>query len=313
MNNYEVCVVLITYNHILYIEQAIESVLNQKTNFEYEIIIHDDCSTDGTAHIVEHYAKQYNNITAIIEKHNCKSKGIVFSYNLYKKTNAKYIAFLECDDYWCDEYKLQKQYDFLNSHQEYSFVGHLTRGIDKKGNNIKCFVDEVLPGEYSIRPTMEWRMFSHTSAWFFRNIFSNPENDSIFNYYFSLHNCPGDRRFYFLMRYFGRIYVLGEYMSVYRFQSHESSFTSKNFGKNTSFLKLYMEVDEAESLARFLGFNTEFPNRKKDLYDLCFIAMVKNKKHYSFQFKEIQSKYGNKGLLYKTKLVIYRIMSKLIH
>ena len=118
-----VSVVCITYNHVDYIEEAIKGFVNQKTDFKYEVIIHDDASTDGTTQIVLDYAQRYPNlIKTIIQKENIYndlSNDLMYD-NLLPASQGKYIALCEGDDYWIDEYKLQKQVDYMESRPECS-------------------------------------------------------------------------------------------------------------------------------------------------------------------------------------------------
>lgn len=114
-----VTVSMASYNHKKFVRQAIESVLMQKVNFKYEIIITDDASTDGTDLIVKEYAKKYPDIIkAVCWKNNIG----ILANGRYRNSHSKgkYIAVLECDDYWTDKYKLQKQIDFLEANPEYS-------------------------------------------------------------------------------------------------------------------------------------------------------------------------------------------------
>lgn len=115
----------ITYNHKPYIRQCLDSLLLQKTNFIYEIIINDDCSTDGTTEIIKEYASKYPNlIHPIFHDENQYSKGVrgMFAKFCFPKARGKYIAMCEGDDYWTDPLKLQKQVDFLESNPEYSMA-----------------------------------------------------------------------------------------------------------------------------------------------------------------------------------------------
>ncbi|MHA1386624.1 MAG: glycosyltransferase, partial [Candidatus Helarchaeota archaeon] len=112
---------MITYNHEPYIAQAIESVLMQKTNFKYKLLIGEDCSTDGTREIVKTYAEKYpDKIKAFLNETNLGPRNNAFQ--IYNACTAKYIALLEGDDYWTDHYKLQKQVDFLETNPEYGLV-----------------------------------------------------------------------------------------------------------------------------------------------------------------------------------------------
>ena len=114
----------ITYNHEPYIRQCLDGFMMQKTNFPFEVIIHDDASTDKTADIIREYEAKYPDIVKpIYQKENQYSKGVeICGTYVYPKARGKYIAVCEGDDYWTDPYKLQKQVDFLEGHPEYGLV-----------------------------------------------------------------------------------------------------------------------------------------------------------------------------------------------
>lgn len=114
----EVSIVCLTYNHEKYIRKALDGFVFQKTTFPYEIVIRDDASTDNTKLIIEEYKKKYPNLfKTIYEVENQFSINNDFSINnLFPFISGKYIAFCDGDDYWIDEYKLQKQYDAVNKH-----------------------------------------------------------------------------------------------------------------------------------------------------------------------------------------------------
>ena len=130
-----VTILMPAYNHEKYISQAIESVLAQKTNYPYELLIHDDCSTDSTLTIAQNYATKFpDKIKLFTEKEN---QGLIKSYKrLIEQSNGKYLAILESDDYWLDENKLQIQIDFLESNSDYGIVAGDIISIDENGNII---------------------------------------------------------------------------------------------------------------------------------------------------------------------------------
>lgn len=112
-----------TYNHRLYLREAIESFLMQQIDYPVEIIIRDDASTDGTTEILREYADLYPNIIrAIIEPENQGSKGVSAMLSCFSFATGKYIAFCEGDDFWTDPLKLQKQVDFLENNPDYELI-----------------------------------------------------------------------------------------------------------------------------------------------------------------------------------------------
>jgi len=119
-----VSIICITYNHAGFIRNAIEGFLIQKTDFLFEIIIHDDASTDGTQAIISDYLIKYPNLfIPILQKENQFSKGKKILAELtFPLARGKYIALCEGDDYWTDPLKLQKQVEFLEANPDYGMV-----------------------------------------------------------------------------------------------------------------------------------------------------------------------------------------------
>lgn len=116
-----VSVFMMTYNHENYIAQALDSILMQKINFGYEIIVGEDCSTDRTREIILSYAQRKPDLfKLILHNHNV---GATANQNaVLKACMGKYIAICEGDDYWTDPYKLQKQVDFLEANPDYGLI-----------------------------------------------------------------------------------------------------------------------------------------------------------------------------------------------
>lgn len=118
-----VSIICLTYNHAPFIRDCIEGFLSQQTDFPFEIIIHDDASTDGTTEIVREYCQNNPKLfKSIIQKDNQYSQ----HHNFYKIMKncvdlscGEYIAFCEGDDFWTDSLKLQKQVNFLKQNSEY--------------------------------------------------------------------------------------------------------------------------------------------------------------------------------------------------
>lgn len=113
---------MLTYNHEQFITQAIESVLMQETDFPIELVIGEDCSTDGTREIVKRYVAHYPEVVRALLP--AKNIGVHANFEaVLKSCRGTYIAMLEGDDYWTSPKKLQKQVDFLDLHPDYTLCG----------------------------------------------------------------------------------------------------------------------------------------------------------------------------------------------
>lgn len=127
MQNSEIMVSIIcnVYNHERYIREALDSFIMQKTNFAYEVLVHDDASTDHSADIIREYEKKYPDIIKpVYQTTNQYTKcNITLAYQV-PRVKGKYVAFCEGDDYWNDPYKLQKQFNELENHPEIDMCAH---------------------------------------------------------------------------------------------------------------------------------------------------------------------------------------------
>ncbi|MBD8167376.1 glycosyltransferase family 2 protein [Erwinia persicina] len=164
----KVSICCITYNQEKYLEAAIESFLSQKANFDIEIIIGNDASTDNTADIIRTYQEKYpNTIKSIIHKENVGANSNILS--VLSVASGEWIAFCEGDDFWIDDYKLQKQVDAIRIYNDVDFCvhksyieinGNRTEHFDYGSESKLIFLDDVL----SITG-----QFAPTSSYFFRS------------------------------------------------------------------------------------------------------------------------------------------------
>lgn len=127
-----VSICCITYNHEKYIADALDSFLNQKASFQFEIIIHDDASTDNTPKIIRQYAEKYPDIIKpIYQKENQYAKGTeIYAKFIFPLVKGHYIATCEGDDYWIDHRKIEKQVRFLENNQDYIMCFHAVKIVD---------------------------------------------------------------------------------------------------------------------------------------------------------------------------------------
>ena len=213
----EVSVICTTYNQEKYIANCLNGFLIQKTNFPFEVIVHDDCSTDGTLDIVLSYEKKYPDLFIVVtEEENQYSRNADFDEILMPYVRGRYIALCEGDDFWCDEQKLQRQYDFMESHPKCSLVCHNTIINDLGGKNPLILfnnwrdIHELTEDDVFIG----WNV--HTSSYFFRKEYYLVRNEFFqwcryFGDYIRLCNAKDK----------GNVYCLPEPMSVYNFNNKD--------------------------------------------------------------------------------------------
>lgn len=117
-----VSIVMLTFNHAPYIAQAIESCLQQKTSFAFELVVCDDASTDGTTEIAQQYASRCANV--VLLRQSINGRGLNNCMDGLNYVRSKYVAFCEGDDYWTDNHKLEKQVRFLEENPDFSVCCH---------------------------------------------------------------------------------------------------------------------------------------------------------------------------------------------
>jgi glycosyltransferase involved in cell wall biosynthesis len=211
--NIKVSVSLVTYNHENFIAQAIESILMQKVNFNYEIIIGEDCSDDKTRDIVTHYYHKYpDKIRLILPEKNLGCYGQKIFVQTLKACQGEYVALLDGDDYWNSIYKLQMQVDFLNKHSECAICCHDIRQYLEDTQKFARF-NRFKPKRFSTIEDMLKCYFAHTSATMYRNgLF-----DEFPEWYESV--MCGDWVLHILNAQYGKIGYIDKVMSIYRIHS----------------------------------------------------------------------------------------------
>ena len=215
------------YNQENYIKKAVDSVLSQKTSFDYEIIISDDCSKDSTVQIIKQYQQQYPDKIQLV----LRDKNVGISRNWYEalcKAQGEYVTTLEGDDYWISDKKLQKQADFLDSHPEFAGVTHRRNIVDDNGKIYNFFTADMFPQNNTVtfKNLSKGVIFPYNSC-MHRNFFPSLGEKE---YNFVTHNRSiADFPLTMLVLKHGNVYVLPDIMSVYRIAGDtkkEQSYTS---------------------------------------------------------------------------------------
>ncbi len=217
-----VTVLMLCYNHRKYIDEAIQSVLMQKTNFPVNIVIHDDASPDGSAEVIKKYAAKYPNITAILQPVNVVQNGKHYLPYMFPYITGKYVAHCECDDFWLDEGKLQMQVDYLESNPDCIAVYHNILPVNKfskydescrqEAGKDRGFQDmdegDFVAGDFSA--TMQHQIASLVIRNFWQFM---TEEDIAF---YTKIRCTGDVKLFKMLIGQGRVHHFKERLSAYR-------------------------------------------------------------------------------------------------
>lgn len=214
----KVTVYLSTYNQAEYVAQALDSILMQKTDFPFEIVAADDCSTDDTQKIILEYQARYpDKIVTFFTDPNvggCKKLTDCIDAGLFR---GEYLAYLEGDDYWLGEDRLQTLVDFLDEHPEYSRVSHKRLVIDENGKELGFDIsDAVLDKPFTIDDFLAGRNYSDFGS-VFRNYFLTA-GDKYHPLLQSSRNVC-DFQDMFITQDFGPVYVMDRCFGVYRSRS----------------------------------------------------------------------------------------------
>jgi glycosyltransferase involved in cell wall biosynthesis len=234
-----VSVCVVTYNQEQYIAQNLESILAQKTNFPFEIVIGEDVSKDKTRAICEKYAQQYPSVIRLLD--TPKNLGAMQnSLRTFRESRGEYIALLEGDDYWIDDKKLQKQVDALkkDSKRTICFTGR--KDFDEE-NNVFVTVNGDRGDNCFYPKDFAQDTFFHTSTAMFRN----PKNE---NWLTKLQQFTiGDRPMFILlmMESGGYAYKLKDICSVFRLNNNSSFTPTKPLQRSILVAKMYTEMKAA--------------------------------------------------------------------
>ena len=262
----------ITYNHEKYIADAIESFLMQKTNFNYEILIYDDASTDKTADIIREYETKYPGlIKPIYQTENQYSKGVKTINFTFRRAEGKYIAVCEGDDYWTDPYKLQKQVDYMEKHPECSMCVHAAYRVLPDKTKLKL---HLRPNRGNKVFTVEEVIQQGDGGLFATNSILFPAVFSTNRPYFYEKAPVGDYPLAIYLALQGIVYYIDEFMSAYRVGvkgSWSSMMSSANIETRVAF---------NEAIANMLNEINRYTEYK---YDSTIRKTIKNNmKHNSF-------------------------------
>ncbi len=299
MNKITVSIFLLTYNQERFIAQTIKSILMQNSDFGYQLVIGEDCSTDNTRIICEEFADLYPKKIKLLPSFG-KNIGLIANYmRTIKECDGKYIAICDGDDYWIDEYKLQKQVDFLDSNKEFSIVytkvkrlfpnGEIKNPIAKQNKRVADFNDLIHDN-----------FIPSVSALFKNNQYIEEIPSWIVNFPY------GDWPTYlWTIKDGGKIYFLNETTAVYR----------KDIGESAKLRKVNSEIIKVNLKILFNMFHDpSFKQHSKLIKNVILDKRInlmcsfnREKKYYKAFLKFISNLLNNKSKLGVIKMYFYSI------
>ncbi|MBE5962344.1 MAG: glycosyltransferase [Lachnospiraceae bacterium] len=274
----------ITYNQEKYIIDAIESFLRQTIIGHCEILIHDDASQDNTVNIIKSYVEKYPNLIKFYgESKNQYQQGKQPMQKLFEQAKGKYIALCEGDDYWIDPYKLEKQFDFMEIHKQYSMCFHASKIYNQKikqflksqhayPNDCKSNIKDIIIKDGGFVPTAS--IFCRTDI-----VKRIPK----FYYNYTI----GDYSLQVILAANGEVYYMDEEMSVYR-RYTENSLVCEFYSNKKNEIMMY------RSMSNMLHDFSEYSNGKYD-------KIVEYKRDY-YEYKILETK----NQLFKILMSPYR-------
>lgn len=301
-NNIMVSIVCCAYNHEKYIREALEGFVSQKTDFRYEVIVHDDASTDNTADVIREYAEKYPElIRPILQTKNLRTQKIsMHKYYTAPAVRGKYVALCEGDDYWIDPYKLQKQFDVMEVNEDCTMCVHKNEKIKEDGTRMGEFMPsiDIARGKIDTQGFLDIQKYYpfQTATYFMRadiwkGYIDNPPE-------FRKVSDVGDEPMLLFMVAKGYIYYIPDCMSCYRICSI-GSWSEKN--KNNS----QKRIAHIERMYQMMCLYDEFTDHKFD----CHLHLFRGRMFlYNKNFKELLKKENKpylRQLSFKKRLFVY--------
>lgn len=298
-----VSVYCLAYNHEKYISDCLEGFVKQKTNFKYEVIVHDDASTDNTANIIKEYAERYPDIIKpILQEKNQYSQGVeIVDKFIGQLLKGKYVAICEGDDYWCDEHKLQRQVEILENHPEYIACVHQTKTANSSTGEVGLYSKLRKSGVIEIEKMLRDRgPVYHTSSLCYHKEALEEKPDFCY-----IVKGIGDYPKEFALALQGDIYYLNKVMSVYR-QFTESSWSLKVKNDILKKEKYYQEI-----IALLKAVNSYSKYKYEDLLDKTILDFKYQMWKLNPQISVLKDEdFSKLSLRKKIKIIMRSILKK---
>ena len=309
MNDILVSVCCQTYNQKDFIRECLNGIVNQQTNFTFEVLVNDDASQDETTQIVKEFEERYPHLFInFYQTQNQSTIQNALINVLFRNAKGKYIALCDGDDCWLDPFKLQKQIDFLEANTDYSICGHesMVKNYLSDVNDMyfSNFRSIDVKNEYTPYNFFKVDYICQTSTIVFRNqkIFFDKKIYDMFR------KCiNGDMAIYMILIHYGKFYFMTDAMSVYNIRTN--SFTSKIV--KSKVIDSYRDIINSYNIISSF-FNHKFGNeinaKKLEFFDKMLFRKVDYPSKKVF-YKDLlifvfSNRYGKMNFFKKIKYVM---------
>ena len=284
--NLKVSIIVLTYNQGRYLEQTLNSILNQKVDFEYEILIGEDCSIDNTREILMQYKNKYPDKIKLFLRE--KNKGAISNYlDILSKCKGEYISFLESEDYWTDFDKMQDQVNYLDENKEYSGIYYRVKKIDCEGKILGYLPDKNLKNEELSFLNHKDLIYEKTYnipffGLMFRNVFKN-DLDKNFQKFYKYSKWLGDYPTLIILSNSGKIKFEDRICGDYRYITvGGTNYSSQGSLKIKDYLKFLSGMEE---IYKFEFSNEEKYMKKFALHEIIYLKLLIKEKKIKLFFK----------------------------
>lgn len=303
-------VLMITYNHETYIEQAIRSVMMQKTSFSFRLLIGEDASSDKTREIVQRLQQEYGaRIQPVFRDQNVRARANIL--DLIGKGKGKYLAFLEGDDFWVDEHKLETVIKYMEEHPKCMATYHGHRLVDNEGKLLEENQRYYSGADFGVEQVNQFLLPGQTSSLVLRNHRDFvPLIERLVKRFGALYCTPLDRivPIYALSK--GNIHVMEQPFSAYRWVTTAGgSWTARHNNWKLKYREC-LEYRQMEAFGKMLGVpvtskimelhafqkRCNYYKQKKSLKRcLTVLSMILVMKHRFYILKNVQLTAAERG------------------
>lgn len=327
MDKIVLSVIFITYNHEKYVEKALRSVCEQVTDFPFEVVVGEDCSTDSTRDILRRVAEEYPDKVRLLFREKNFGRPTLNVYNTTMESRGEYLAYLEGDDYWTDKYKLQKQVDFLRAHPGYIACTHSCVMIDENSDPITDPKVLKIGDLYDWSGKFTYDDYKNSGKWpghyasvVSRNIYAEGKYD--YTILYRAHDFVDDAVILLFLLIQGDIYRMDDEMSAWRYVRKDTGTNWNSLSMKRDLIKddCYLNTTMTKWVEEAVGLTDHAKIRcKKDFLTALNMYLHKpdkeNKKFvkdmFEYNIRHVVMEDRNTDLFtYSVKCIVSKILGK---